>query len=154
MTRPLYESQQDRDNEQACIKQFCDQFGFTYAKLPYYKHIDYLLYSATNSRARAWVEIKVRRHNYGRFPTLLLSSLKWAEGLKLSQATGIPFWILIRWENGLFGYAAKQADVDSGQVWLEYGGRTTQTRDEGDIEPVMHIPIKLFHPVRAQASST
>lgn len=147
MTRPLYESAKDRSNEQACVEEFSNRFGFSYAKLPYYKHIDYLLYNAKTKRARAWVEVKVRSHSYGRFPTLLISSLKWSEGLKLSQTTGIPFWILIRWDDGLYGYTARMEDVSSGRVWLEYGGRTVLTRDEGDIEPVIHIPIGCFKKV-------
>ncbi len=117
----------------------------------HYGIIDYLACALTPPyAAKAWIELKCRYIRFGDFSTIMLSVGKWAEGVKLAQATGIPFVLVFEFTNGVWRYKFKPEHLP--QIRTEFGGRTVATRDDGDIEPVVHIPIALWEHVDVPAA--
>lgn len=141
--RPLYETQQDRLLEEACAEKYAAKMGVRLFKLSdQYRRMDRL---AIDDKGRhAWLEIKCRKVSRGTYPTLMLSVAKWVAGIQMAQATGGSFVVIAGYTDGIWRYRYRPQDVSDGLIRLEYGGRTTQTRDSGDIEPVMHIPTWMF----------
>jgi hypothetical protein len=92
-------------------------------------------------------EIKCRNVIWGAYPvdeTILLSAGKWNACVEYSRNLGVPFYLVVSCFSGTYEYKADIADVESGKIFCLWGGRTDKTRDKGDVEPVMHIPIGLF----------
>jgi hypothetical protein len=149
LSREQYETQADREREQACVQRFVRTFGYSMHKLTgQYSRLDWLL-TPIHGGPPAWVEVKCRKHAYERHPTVLLSAAKWREGVSMAQATGGEFILLINFLDGDYAYVYSPGHLTSRKVWLEHGGRTRDTRDAGDIEPVMHISSNLFRRVQS-----
>lgn len=164
--RPRYETEQDLERETACVSRFLNasKNNRTVVKLydtnnVHYSNLDRFAYDTDSKVAVALIEVKCRSHAFTKYPTLLISAGKWRDGVAFSQACGVPFVILIAFADGDYYYVYRPADVAHGivsqreaklnndKIWCEWGGRTVNTRDSGDIEPVMHIPMKLFRKV-------
>lgn len=146
MGRQRYESVQDRKNEEIVGDIIIECHGdriLRKAANAHYSQTDRFAFNPFG-KCIALYEIKCRNFSWGKHPTIMLSLGKWAEGHKFSQATNIPFYIIISCYNGTFSYQQDINDVKNGNIYCEWGGRTENTRDAGDIEPVMHIPIELF----------
>lgn len=144
MTRPAYETEADRIREQKCALRFgivakCNmrKLGGQYARLDW-------LASWPTTGQQAWVEVKCRNARFGEYPSLLLSAAKWTEGVKYAEATGSMFIVLAAYEDGDYAYCYDADHLDNHRVRLEYGGRTKAVRDNGDVEPVVHISSNLF----------
>ena len=155
MSRPTYVTSEDVNKAWACVCRLAAAYGYGAYKNPgQYSRIDFLLLSQSRRAPghAIWVEVKCRTHAFGQFPTLLISAMKWKEGIELARTTGAGFCILVNYTDGDYFYGYKPAHVADGRVYLEHGGRTRNTRDGGDIEPVMHIPMSLFQKVTTQES--
>ena len=108
-------------------------------KLPISYGVDF--FAMVNNRP-VWIEFKRRSHSYGKYPDVILSALKWWKATSLAARTG-----------GIFSFAVAFDDETRVAHWnpenpwtprLSYGGRTRNTRDNADIEPVAHIDIERF----------
>jgi hypothetical protein len=170
MGRPIYENTKTQKDEQGAIQQFLEyhteKHGWPSAlgarKLPMSYRLDYALVANTqqvaqNHRIVSWAEVKRRKCNHNSFATLILSWGKWLAACEAVTMSALPFHLVVQWEDrwgylGIFPDAGNDTimpvglhipfpDVASRVYW---GGRTSQTRDAGDIEPVIHIPIKSF----------
>ena len=108
--------------------------------LPY--RIDFAL--EKDGAVRAWLEIKCRNYPSTRYPTLMISVLKWETGILHAQATRLPFIIAVKFSDGFkfYQYSAQH------EVSFKWGGRIRDQRDTSDIEPVVHIPMELFKTLR------
>lgn len=133
--RPLYESSEDLANEQQVAKFLSEKWGCTFKKLPISYHIDWVV---MRDKPQAFVELKCRKNESKKYPTLLLSLNKWMRGKELSKELGIPFIVAVKWTDGVFFHTAGSADVSYG-----FGGRTDR-EDSQDIEPVVLIPVENF----------
>jgi len=101
--------------------------------------------AALNGRPKvvAWAELKCRTHDSAAYPTLMLSMLKWEKGVSLSDASMVPFLVFARFDDRI-SYYVRQARRDVFYP-VEWGGRTKSDRgQDGDIEPVIHIPMAEF----------
>lgn len=144
--RTRYESSADREAEAAAANRLSKALGATVHKLTgQYDRLDYML--VMPEEIHAFVEIKCRDAGMRAYPTLMLSAAKWREGISLAESTGGKFLVMAAYRDGDLVYVFDRSDVVSRAVWCEYGGRTSSTRDAGDIEPVMHIPTQLMLPL-------
>lgn len=144
--RPLYESSADRAREAEAVGRLATALGAKVHKLTgQYARLDYMVVLPGN--IHAFVEIKCRNAGLGAYPTLMISAAKWREGISMAEATGGKFLIMAAYKDGDLVYLFDRKDVESKAVWCEFGGRTANTRDTGDIEPVMQIPTRLMLPL-------
>ena len=60
----------------------------------------------------------------------------------LLNTTGLKTMLIVRAIDTIY-YVCLNECVDN-HNWLQFGGRTVNTRDDGDVEPVYHIPIERF----------
>jgi len=152
-TRKRYETESDRKNERIVrelIKEHHDNCILNKPTNAHYSMVDYFAFDPF--KCIGLFEIKCRHFNWGKFPTITFSSGKWAEGLKFSQSMCVPFYIVISCFDGTYQYKQNIEDVSSGKIVCEWGGRTSATRDSGDIEPVMMIPIELFEKISDESA--
>jgi hypothetical protein len=142
MSRPKYETKSDLDNEARGISLVASWAGGVPRKLPAFHAADAAVLQ--KKRIIGFIEYKKRRMSWGKYPTIMLSASKFLNIEALSRL-GRP---------GLFVIFA--IEDDAGDVWAirmprpdlwlrcEWGGRTVQTRDDLDIEPVVHFDSSQF----------
>jgi hypothetical protein len=142
--RQQYETPATLAAENATIKAFCKEMGLKAHKnpAPYYQ-IDYSLEDPETSRTFAQAEVKRRFHNHGDFGTLLIALNKFKTGAEYHEICGLDFYIIIEFNDGIWFYQHQHGDKFS----CVFGGRTTNTRDTGDLSPVIHIPLARFNPL-------
>lgn len=154
MSRPLYETNADRGREDACAFRVSVALGCKMVKLTgQYSRMDRLATWPKGFHRHAFVEIKCRKAQYGQYPSLMLSAAKWRDGVDMAEATGGEFVIVASYLDGDWIYTYHPNHVAQQRVWLEHGGRTRNTRDALDIEPVMHISSELFLPLPATSET-
>jgi len=136
MTRQRYETSSDLSNEQDAIDRFASYSNVDYKKMPPGSHFDYAILERGGKRIKGFAEIKCRNIRYGQYPDIMLSWHK----LVAADSIGVPVVLLVRWSDRI-GWAY----LDS-SLWatLEWGGRTKDTRDEWDVEPIIKIKNELF----------
>lgn len=151
MTRPQYETNAQRSREWACACRFAHAFNYSFHKLGgQYSRLDGLCLPKQRGQQPVWLEVKCRTHAFAAYPTLLLSAAKWREGVEMAASTGALFVLCVEFTDGDYVYVHDAGDFAAGHVWLDYGGRTNQTRDAGDIEPVVHIAVRKFSRIPAK----
>ena len=143
--RPLYETTADLQGEKNVCEKFCKHFGLTPHKLPMSYELDFMLTKKQPDeidKAVSFLEYKRRNFAFDEFPTVMLSLKKVMRGHELSKAAGIPSVFLVKFNNAL-GSCCFSNFINKPE-FIEFGGRTKNTRDSGDIEPVVMIPTKMF----------
>ena len=163
MSRERFESPEDRANQTELARDLRRTWGWIFRDLSAsnsHYNLDYFATAPGSSQGCAWVEVKVRHHKFGTFPTIMLSAGKWIEGCRASRETGLPFVLFFRFTDGVWQYVydpkhvvspltVKLGLVNPQQplVTFEWGGRTTNDRDEADVEPTAMIPVALWKKV-------
>ena len=124
--RTMYETQADLSNEEAVRSYVAQTFSADVQKVP-------LSYG---------VEIKCRPGMvWGQYPDVMISVLKLRAAAGLKASTGTDTYFVVADSCGVI----KSANLcKTSPDWIRYGGRTAQTRDPADIEPVCHIPLDQF----------
>jgi hypothetical protein len=149
MVRERYETEHDLMNEKAAIAallELLETRGVDYLefKMPDIMNMDYLIVKLDFPiRQFAVVEVKRRRHKFGDYPDLMISTIKWNAG-KDFYNLGFKFFILIEYDDGLYWYLYDP----SHEVKIKEGGRTIQKRDKWDEEECAHIPNAYWKPVK------
>jgi hypothetical protein len=133
--RPIYENGQTRAAEEATIRMAAERWGVSFAKLPIQYRVDWAL--IRGGAVAAWCECKRRHNNKGKYSSLMLSLSKVTHGLELARQTGLPFLVVVEWDDCL---AYWKADRISG---VRLGGRVDRG-DWQDVEPVVDIGVELF----------
>lgn len=144
--RPRYENEYTLSTELVFAKELEAIWSCTLHKLPISYQIDFS--ACRNGEQIAWVEVKQRSNPHNKYQTYILSVLKWRELVRTSQVTNLPAILAVRFTNIDMYFTIPKNNQD---VLLKYevAGRTKNTRDAADIEPVVHIPIKLFKKVKS-----
>jgi len=143
MGRPMYETADHRLAEDAVRDLIAVNWRCKVEKMPISYKLDF---AAVRERiVVAFLEVKCRQHRFGQYPTLMLSAAKWQAGCALAETYHIPFGLVIGWQDGVYWCRAQ----NDPSIRLEWGGRSTQTRDSADIEPVVHVPVGQFKPLIA-----
>lgn len=136
MTRPLYETQNDRAREMDAIRKIAGPNDIV-RKLPIRYGVDFLVFR--NDVAHAWIEVKCRNNPKDQYPDLMISVAKILEGIKTSQMTGLPFVLVIEWTDVVGTLRIHNTDGFK----MGWGGRDDRG-DAQDQEPVFHIPTAHF----------
>ena len=104
--------------------------------------IDFML--TRNNIAKAWVEVKCLNTTSNAFPCRILSLSKYMKGIEYYKTTGLPFIFAVSLQDGYYFYKHNEKHGNFEIIW---GGRTKDTRDKFDIEPIIKIPTVLFEEV-------
>ena len=140
MTRTMYENEDDRNNEQAIMERLAAAWDIEYHKLPMSYRMDFAVTKADS--IVGFAEVKMRRMNWGQYPTIMLSMSKVHAACQYHQSLKLPTVFVVGTMDGGCHYTHLH-DVP-GNAKLVYGGRTMQTRDSADVEPCYMIPINRF----------
>ena len=141
--RPIYESSKDLSNELRVSAHLKDCWNAEFVKLPMAYHVDWAVVRGTE--IKAFAEFKRRQNPKDRYPTFMISLNKWKNGRSLGNEIGVPFLIIVEWNDGLYYCDTKAVEPTYG-----FGGRTDRG-DSQDQEPVVFINTKAFYKVRKNA---
>ena len=143
MSRPIYENAETLANEVEAAKRIEQRWKCTLDKLPRSYEIDFAA-SRPGFGIVAWIEYKRRDMAWGQYPTIMLSVRKVDALRRFARLAGSSFFV-VEDRTGEIRFAR----ID-GQHWdsfVEFGGRTRQTRDTADIEPIVKIQLERFKPL-------
>lgn len=138
--RPVYETAADRKNEVEILDRVAEAWAFEPKKLSIGERLDYA--GLRGGLICLWLEIKRRNVKRFAYPTLAISNEKISAGLETREKSGLPFYLVIGWDDGLY-YLRVTTDRISK---IEIGGR----RDRGDpkdLEMMAHFDVRLFREV-------
>tara|TARA_R100000808_G_C2154855_1_gene166279 strand:+ start:10681 stop:11139 length:459 start_codon:yes stop_codon:yes gene_type:complete len=151
ITRPTYESTTDKNFEYYFAKRYAKKKGLTAVKAPDYATPDWTFWDENKPQGdfpsfEIGLEIKTRHPRFRGLIAkggLVLSASKWKKLLTATQSgwsvgVGISFG-----GKADFVYKLTGKDLPVHQS----GGRTRDTRDRWDIEPVVYIPFEWFEQV-------
>ena len=139
--RKIYESEADRANEKSAIEDACHAWGCGYRKMPRSYRLDYYIFRP-DGMALGFAEVKSRNFVWGKYPDIILSVSKAVAAVHLFDATGLSSRLIISADDRIMWCPFSSFLLDRDLV--RWGGRTTNTRDNEDTEPVFHIPNKMF----------
>ena len=107
-----------------------------------HKHhiIDFMVVD-DDKTAKAFIEVKCLNKTYNQFPCAILSLSKFMKGIEYFNVTGLPFVFATRLDDGDYFYRYEKQHP---KFEISWGGRTKQTRDKFDIEPIVKIPMVYF----------
>lgn len=135
---PRRENDQTREAERRIMDAVASKWGYRAHKLPMKYYIDFLI--SKDGRAVAWAEVKQRHNKRDQYETYNVSLHKYMRLVDLGQQTGLRSLMLVGWEDGI-GWVA--VPCKHSVVW---SGRTDRG-DEGDVEPMVSIPVRDFRMV-------
>lgn len=153
MSRPRYESDGDRANQQAfadrvnreargfrLVRNEADGTGEGYSA-------DYLVVAGSPDAVVGQMEYKRRDMVFGQYPSVVLTAEK-LKALMLASHRGLRGWFVVEDNAGrLYAHEARLEHWEDGDLqYTAEGGRTTKTRDAKDVEPSFYIPNRLFVP--------
>lgn len=139
--RPKYESAGDRDNQYSVLSKLERAFGSATAHLP---TEEYAFYDGvfTIGGRKCVVEVKVRKNERSRYPTYMLSKMKYDTLCSVTQQ-GADALLAVQWTDQL---GVIQLPTEH---TISTGGRYDRN-DPQDVEQVVLIPIKKFKRVPEQ----
>ena len=132
--RQQWESSADRRNESDVARILESKWSCRLHKLPKSYRMDYI--ATRQGKPVAFVEVKCRTISSTQFSTVMLSLSKYMSGKTATETTGIPSFVVFRFTDCM-QYASLLNDYP-----IRIGGRTVQTRDGRDLEPVIEIPAE------------
>ena len=143
--RTWYETMADVQNERDIIDAYCGLVApIRGARLYAHKSKRGCPYDFALTRGGqtvvAFAEAKRRHCSIGKYDTIMLSLGKWSELVKLNESTRRPVVFVVRFDDALGSVLIRPSQHED----LRWGGRTRNTRDAADIEPVIHIPTDSF----------
>lgn len=95
----------------------------------------------------SFLQIKCRTHAHDTYGTLMISAMKMKGLIEMASLCRKDAFLVAQWIDRL-GYVR----VDPSNKWeVEWGGRTLNTRDAQDVEPVFHIPVEDFKVIETPA---
>ena len=141
--RPIYETAKDRKIEQAIINELSDAWKIFYQKLPIKHRLDFALLDDRRN-VTSWAEVKRRDNDSTTYDTYMLSLDKYMSGMKLFKLTGLPFFLIVKFTDGL--YYCEMSLLSYAQMTISFGGRTDRA-DSQDVEPCVFFDTNLFKKV-------
>lgn len=141
--RKMYESKKDLSNESDIAERLSHYFKAAFDKMPLSYGLDFMV--TKNDKVIGVCEVKRRHMAHDKYPSFMISLLKFNKGLDFHYRNGIRFSLAIQFDDGVYRYVYKEGDMD--KIKIEFSGRTTQTRDSADLEPVVQIPVSMFQKV-------
>lgn len=130
--RPVYETAYNRERQFEIAAEIGARWKCAMFELPRRYEIDFA--AVREERLVAAVEVKERTHLFAEYPDVILSLGKWL-ALRRYEEMGVPGILAFRFRDGIYHMRVK--DFQGPVLW---GGRTSDTRDKEDIEPIIKIP--------------
>lgn len=140
--RPRYETAEDLKRETFVKEHLEAVSGAVLDKMPDSYGPDFFTAGSKDLRGVRIIEVKCRNNEYGKYTTLILSLRKWRDGLLLALTAGGQFTIAVGFTDGIYTLSVDPKNLPAFKV--VNGGRTNQTRDAADIEPVVHLDLMGF----------
>jgi len=140
MTRTMYESEKDLNNEKIITEELSDIWDCSFEKLPIRYHLDYLI--TKRDKTSAFCEIKTRAYSMQKIEELggyLLSLGKWCSAKNLCEASGVPFILIVKTLDGIWWASFNKFPAREVHVL----GRKDRD-DWQDMEPCILISTKSF----------
>jgi len=145
--RKLYEDDKSLAAERELAATLESKWRCKLHKLPISYHLDYMatrtehceFFNETTEKAVSFIELKCRTCKHDAFDTYMLALSKLVKARELSQNTGLPVFLGVKWSDRM-GFVR----LNTCQSQLGIGGRKDR-KDWQDIEPVVHIPIYQFN---------
>lgn len=136
--RPMYEEQSDLRRERIVADEVERHYNVRADKLPISYSLDFML--SRDGVGMAMLEVKCRPDIVSTtYPAIMLSLLKWRsimsyhwQGLAVAVAFGFPDGVFVYWI---------ERDTNLRDLRVNFSGRTVQTRDDADKEPVVFLPV-------------
>jgi len=141
--RPIYESKKDLDGEVQVAEVLGQKWGCKFIKLPIRYHLDFVI--TKGDMAVAYAELKVRKYSMpdiGRMGGYMISLGKWAAAKQMSEASLLPFILVVKASDGIYQYTTKTFEHDGVMV----RGRTDRN-DWQDVEPCVMLNVDRFKKV-------
>lgn len=140
--RPRYETKRDGENNIRVMRAFAAKIPATTSRNvePMPKGIDYDGKVQIDGKLACIVEVKGRTGSGDRFETWHVAKDKLDRCLDHANAFGVPFILLFSWDSDIYYWSVPQ---DISKLEVRSGGRYDRG-DQFDIEPMAHIPRKLF----------
>lgn len=140
MTRPIYETQADLNNESAIISRLSSAWNTSFHKLPIRYHLDYA--ATKNGKVVGYLEIKVRKYTMAQIDKwggYMLSIGKLQAAKQMCEISSSSFCLVVQCTDGLYWMTIK----DFSEFPVVITGRTDRG-DAQDIEPCVLIPGARF----------
>jgi len=141
--RKMYESKEDLSNEASIAEKLSQTFKCAFDKMPISYGLDFMV--TKQNQVIGVCEVKRRHMAHDKYPSFMISLLKFNKGLDFHYRNKLRFSLVIEFDDGVYRYVFKDGDQD--KIKIEFSGRTTQTRDSADLEPVVQIPVSMFQKV-------
>jgi hypothetical protein len=138
--RPIYETTKDLSNESDVANMLSRRWDCNFVKLPIRYHLDFVL--TRGDKAVAYAELKTRNYSMADIDKMggyLMSIGKWSAAKQLSQASLLPFILIVRTLDGLYRSSFTEFIPDDVLV----RGRTDRN-DWQDIEPCVLLNTQRF----------
>jgi len=138
MTRPIYETQTDRNNERRLAAKIEKHYNCMLTKMPMKLSLDFM--AMRDGKAVAFIEARQRKIAMNTYPTYMLSLYKAMQARLLTMTTGLPCFLAVQWTDkaGMVRLPPSLEDF-----YVEVGG-TNRRDDPQDIEPMVHFDIAKF----------
>jgi hypothetical protein len=144
MPRKRYETPEDRAKQQEVMDFVQAAWGDKVVHLPKSYQLDCAGIDDVSGEVEWIGEIKCRNHTSTKYDDLIISLLKFERGRTLTGAAGdrlpMEFYIIVKFEDAVMAHACNFKQ----HYTVTHGGRTLNTRDFEDVEPVVHIPMHMF----------
>lgn len=139
MNRPIYESEEDRVNEQALADYLAERHDLLMYKMPIKLHLDY--FATRGGRGVGFFEMRRRKVNMHQYDTMMLGMHKIQSAHNLTAATGLPCFFVVQW-NDAKGICRIPPEEHVSVRW-DWGGHNNRN-DPQDMEPVAYWDISAF----------
>lgn len=147
MGRPIYESETDIRNQEHVKRELERAWKYYLQPLSHHQILDYAARKPDTNEIHAFVEVKCRSFAWGDYPDVMLSASKFEKTQELYRTFKVRTMLVVADRNRDIRYLNIQKLNDTISIPLEYGGRTRNTRDSGDIEMIVRFPIPYFTPL-------
>lgn len=135
MVRPIYETDQDIQNESEVAHAVSRKCNCEVRKLKKLFACDYV--GLRNRNIVSFLEIKVRNNAHDKYPTYMISADKVWKSLSMAMAFERPFFLVVSFTDGIY-YTGQFPSEE-----MSLTGRYDRN-DGADVEPCLMIPMVYF----------
>jgi Holliday junction resolvase-like predicted endonuclease len=136
MSRPKYETQADRNNEQRVADLLAEK-GYTLVKLPLQYKLDFAIIEDELDKVVGFAELKARTVEMNKYPTAMISLAKVVKAHDISACTNLPSYFIVLYKDAL-------ARINfASEFSINIGGRSDRG-DPQDRDVCAYYPIEGF----------
>lgn len=144
----LRETEEDRKNQRLILSKVPLFAQHEHRETPKLTPHDFEFIEPLTRQVAGIAEVKKRKGPlslYKRYGDIMLAESKFQKLCEASKKLSVPWYFIVGLDDCVVFYEFESGDES--RIPVEYGGRTAQTRDPGDIENVRKIPIGRFRDV-------